>query len=91
MSGRFRGVSGLYHQLASFLEEDPPSFGQFHVPLIASEKNYPQILFQLTDLPAQGWLRNVQLLSGLAEVEVFRNGDEVPDVTQFHGPVFYTC
>jgi hypothetical protein len=30
-------------------------------------------------------LRDVQLLRGLAEVQVFRYSDEVSYVTQFHG------
>lgn len=32
----------------------------------------------------------MQLLCGLPEIEVFRDGNEVANVTQFHGTVFYT-
>jgi len=31
----------------------------------------------------------VQALRRLAEVQVFRHRDEIPDVTQFHGEAFY--
>jgi hypothetical protein len=36
-------------------------------------------------------LRDVQLLCGLTEVQIFGDGEKVTNVTQFHGPVFYTC
>jgi hypothetical protein len=44
----------------------------------------------MANLAAQRRLCDMQLFSGLREVEVFRDGDEVPNVTQLHEAVFYT-
>lgn len=33
----------------------------------------------------------MQLLGSFAEVEAFRDGNEVTGVTQFHRQLFYTC
>ncbi len=54
-------------------------------PLVAFEQLNPEIFFQLLDLPAQRRLRDVQPLRRFAEIQILRNGDEVSDVTQFHG------
>jgi hypothetical protein len=61
------------------------------MPFIAHKQLDAEVVFQLADLTAQGWLRDVELLRGLTEVEVFRDGNEVANVTEFHGHVFYTC
>jgi hypothetical protein len=73
----FGRVSGLYHQLSGFLEENISRFGELYVPLVADEQGNAEIVFQLADLAAQGRLRNVQLLRGLAEVQVFGDSEKV--------------
>jgi hypothetical protein len=84
-------VSSLHYQLSRFIQKDLSRPRQLYMPLVAQEEYNAQVRLQLLDLPAQRWLGNVQLLRGLAEIEVFRDGEKVTDVTQFHGPVFYTC
>ena len=87
----FGRVTRLHDEFSSLLEKRVSRLGQFHAPLVANQERDAQILFQLADLTAQWRLRDVQLLRGFPEVEVFRDGDEVANVTQFHGAVFYTC
>jgi len=63
--------------------------GEFHAPLVAHEEFDAESFLQLSYLPAQGRLRNVEALRCLAEVQVFSNRDEVSNVTQFHREAFY--
>ena len=86
----FRCVTRLHDQLSGLLQKHVSRFGQLHAPIIAHQQRDAQIFLQCPDLTAQRWLRNVQLLRSLPEIEVFRNGDEVSNVTQFHGALFYT-
>jgi hypothetical protein len=44
----------------------------------------------LSNLAAEGRLRDVQLLRRFAEVKAFCNRYEVPNMTEFHGQLFYT-
>jgi hypothetical protein len=84
------GVNCLDDELARLFKKGVAGLGKFHLAFVTREERDPQVFFQLADLPAQGRLRDVQLLSSLAEVEAFRDRDEVSCVTQFHGDVFYT-
>ena len=43
-----------------------------------------QVLFELTDLQTQGWLRDAQFPSGFPEVQRLCEGHEVAEVSQFH-------
>jgi len=64
--------------------------GEFNPPLVTAKEIDSESLLQLPYLPAQGRLRDVQPLCSLAEVQVFRHGNEVSNVTQFHGGALYT-
>src|SRR5262245_26888704 len=44
----------------------------------------PQLFFELTDLMAERWLTEMQLLGGAAEVQRFAERDNVAKVTQLH-------
>ena len=90
MASDIRGVAGLHDQLARLFQKSVAGLGKFYFALITYEEFDAQNLFQLPDLPAQRRLGKVQLLSCLAEVKAFGNSDEISDVTQFHGHVFYT-
>jgi hypothetical protein len=74
-------VPGLHHQLSGFLKKGTSGFGQLDPPLVAHKQHHPQIVLQLTDLTAQGRLRNVQLLRRSPEVQVLRDGDKVSNVS----------
>ncbi|MNI58299.1 hypothetical protein D3C73_1134060 [compost metagenome] len=64
--------------------EKPPGVGQLQRSP-ALEQQYPQLVFQLLDLPAQGRLGDVQQLRGAGEVQRLGQHLEIPQVTQFHG------
>ena len=81
-----RRVSSLHHQLSSLVQKDVPRLGQLHMALVAHKERDAQVFLQLADLTAQRRLCDVQLLRGLAKVKVFGDGQEVANVTQFHGP-----
>jgi hypothetical protein len=48
------------------------------------EERNAEIPFEDTDLLAQRWLRDVKTPRGSTEVALFRHGDEVPEVPEFH-------
>jgi len=89
MTRRFRGTPRLHDKFSGFLQECLAGLGEFHLSLAAHEERDPNIVLELANLPAQRRLRDMQLLRGLPEVKVLGNSNEVSDVTQFHGRVFY--
>lgn len=86
----FSRVPSLYHQLPGFVDENCSRFCQLHMPLVAHKKRNAKVIFQLPDLAAQRRLRHVKLLRRFAEVQIFSDREEISDVPQFHGDVFYT-
>ncbi len=57
---------------------------QLHAPAGAHEQLGAQFLLQLSDLQAQRRLRDMQALRGACEAQLFRQGDEVTQMAQFH-------
>ena len=55
-----------------------------HAPAGAHEQLGAQFLFQLGDLQTQRRLRDMQALRGACEAQLFRQGDEVTQMAQFH-------
>ena len=51
---------------------------------IAIQQARAEFVLKVADLCAQGRLREVQVHSGAAEAELFCDGDEVAQMTQFH-------
>ena len=51
----------------------------------AMEKRRAQFFFELTDLLTERRLTDTQTLSGLTEVQRLGEGDDVPEVAEFHG------
>ena len=49
------------------------------------EQPHTQLCLELADLLADGRLRHVKALGGAAEVQLLRDRDEVPQVSQLHG------
>lgn len=90
VANRFHRMPGLCHKFSRFFEKDPAFLSQGHAPLIAQKEGNTKVLFQLSNLAAQGRLRDVQLLRRFAEVKALRNRDKVPNMTKFHGQLFYT-
>ena len=90
VASRLHRMSGLRHQFPGFFEKDVAFLGQGYAAFIAQKQRNAKVLFQLSNLAAEGRLRDVQLLRRFAEVKAFRNRYKVPNMTEFHGQLFYT-
>jgi hypothetical protein len=62
----------------------PPGLREIHAALVALEKLHPQLFFEPPNLRAQGRLCHVEAFRGAGEVEFFRHGNEVAQVSKFH-------
>jgi len=51
------------------------------------EQRDAELVFELSDLPRQRRLRNVQALCGACEVPLFRHGNESPEMPKVHEPI----
>jgi hypothetical protein len=87
----FAGSSRGPHRLVGRLQDatrldqkDPARFRQGDPPLGPAEQQKSQLLLEVFDLLAQGGLRYPNPGCGLPEVELLGDGDEVPEVAQFH-------
>ena len=91
MARCFSCVPGLYNQLSGLGKKNLTSFCKFYMALIAYEQGDTQIILKLANLAAEWRLRDVKLLRRLAEIEIFRYGKKIADVTEFHKrKAFYT-
>ncbi len=79
----------LFQQHIGVLIEKPPGLGQPQRPA-ALKQNHPQFVLQLLDLPAQGWLGDVQAFGGAGEVEGGPQHLEIAQVAQLHNHSFHT-
>ncbi len=84
--GNIRGLFHLGQDLARFVEEQAPGLAQLDPAVGALEQARAQFLLQGLDLLTQWRLRNAQLLGSTTEVQFFGHSDEIPQMTQFHGP-----
>ncbi len=79
---------------AGFRKEDLAGFSETYRPCGALEKRDTHFGFQVTDLPAQRRLRNVESLSGSTHVLFLCNRHEITQMPEFHPkftiPVRYT-
>ncbi|CDX56038.1 hypothetical protein MPL1032_20368 [Mesorhizobium plurifarium] len=69
-------------QCAGFGEEGPALGVEMDALLGPLEQGDAQLLLELHDLPAQGRLRNVQLLGGAADIAGLGDGDEISYLAQ---------
>ena len=86
---RFRHLhrfAGSLQDCACFGEENLPSFGEPHGFRAVVEERNPKFIFEVTNLPAQRWLRNVKPRGCACHVLFFSDGDEVSQVAEFHSP-----
>jgi hypothetical protein len=51
---------------------------------VSLEQLYHQFAFQLVDLLAERWLRNVKPIGGTGEVQLLGRGDEVFNQAKLH-------
>jgi hypothetical protein len=90
VASRFHRMSGLRHKLSCFFEKNAAFLRQGHAPFIAQKESNTKVLFQLSDLAAEGRLRDVELLRRFAEVKALCNRYKISNMTEFHGQPFYT-
>jgi len=76
----------MQERRSSFFDEDSPSVGKLHADdpsIIASEQAKSKLFFDLSDLPAERRLGEVQSEGGLREVQLFAQGNDCVQVTDF--------
>lgn len=64
------------------LEQDRTRVCQLDTPRRAYEEDESEIAFELANRSRQGRLRHVESLRGTAEVQLFGDGDEVPELPE---------
>jgi len=74
----------LREDLPRVLEKGSPAARQPHPPLVAIEQLDLDLFLELFDLLTERGLRHVESLGGAPEIQLFRDGNEVPQVTQLH-------
>jgi len=75
--------------LVSLVQKDASRLGEFHAALGAVQQCDAQARFQPAYLLTQGRLRDVQARSSAREVQLFRDRDEIAQITQFHNKTFF--
>ena len=68
-----------------FIQEQLARCGEGHAALRSLEESLAQLLLELAYLVRQRRLRHVHLRGSVGEVQPLCQGDEVPQVSQFHG------
>src|ERR1700721_2091331 len=75
------GVRGG-EQRAGVGQQLPAGVGQLHAVAVPCQQRGAEIVFQRADLPAERWLRDVQVIGGAAGVQRGGDGDEVAPLAQ---------
>jgi hypothetical protein len=81
---RFCELSCLRHQSFGFVQDQAAGISQVHLLSVPDKQRNPQFLLQLTDLPADRGLRDVEPLSGFAEIQSLRHGNEILQLAKLH-------
>lgn len=69
-------------QRAGVVQELLTRFGQLDAVAVPGEQRGAEIVFERADLPAEHRLRDVQIVSGAAEVQPVGDSDEVAQLAQ---------
>ena len=72
------------HEARGIDEKTPPVLGQGNPVFAPVQQTDAQFVFQIMNLPSEGWLCQVELLGRPGEVQFLRHGNEVSQMTQFH-------
>ena len=83
-------LAGTYHRLVYFLQnlagiiqKNSPGFRQLDFATSPVQQGIANLFLQITDLLAQGGLRGVKPLGSTGEIQLFRDCNEVTQVSQF--------
>ena len=85
--GAFGGALGarrLGECEARFGEKRAPRRGELHAASDALEQRRADLALEVADLTGERRLRDVEPRGSAAEVELFGDGNEVPEVAEFH-------
>ena len=66
------------------LKERTTGFREFDAPWLAEKQLHVELSLHGLDLLAEWWLLHPEALSRSCDMALLRNGDEVPEVSQFH-------
>jgi hypothetical protein len=84
-TGSVNGALDMGKHAARLFQEYLARPGKQYSSFSPVEERHPEILLQASDLLTQRRLRNLEALSGAAEVQLFGSNDEVPHMPEFHG------
>ena len=80
------GASQGFEDVASRAQQGLAARGQGHRPRVAVEQSGSQLAFELHDRPAQRRLRHVQAFGGAPEVQLLRDRQKCPQLSDVHDP-----
>jgi hypothetical protein len=81
----------LHEDLPRMFEKQSTGAGQPHPPSVAIEQLDLDLFLELLDLLAERRLRDVEPLCRTREIQLFSDGNEVPQVTQLHPDLPSPC
>jgi hypothetical protein len=81
---QLRGMVSLRENHPSFVDEHCAGLGQLHLPFGSLKQCYAQLFLELPNLLAERRFADMQALGGLAEVQTLCDGDDIPQVPEFH-------
>src|SRR3954451_9931147 len=74
----------MAQDMPGLLEQRPSGDGEHDAARRAVEQPHAELLLELADLLADRGLGDVEAIRRTAEVQLLRDRDEVPQVTEFH-------
>jgi hypothetical protein len=75
--GELDGLTGM-------VEEDAPGLGEFDASAIAAQELNPHRPLELQDLLRETGLGDMETFCGSPEMELLRDSDEVPELTEIY-------
>jgi hypothetical protein len=84
----FRGGVDVGEEPPGVLGEPAAGFGEVHTAAVADEQGDAQLVFQPRELGGQRWLGEVQSRGRSGDGALFRDGEEVAQLTQVHGSAY---
>jgi len=85
-TSKMNGPLHMQERSAGFFDEDPACVGEIHSdnsPIIAGKQLKSKLFFNLSDLPAERGLGDVQSVGGLRKVQFLGQNNDCAKVTHF--------
>jgi hypothetical protein len=80
----FDGVLGVSDNLSSLLEKQSSRFRQSYRSAAAAKQLHADFPLKIANLMRERWLRNVEAVRRSAEMQLFGDRNEIPEVAKFH-------